>query len=92
MPVDVATIAREFSLTEEDVTREGIRAFLLERLRLLEADRKARCAKYGVANLWDMEKLMEQGKVDEDAILEDFQKVDYLTTRVQRIKAMLEEL
>ena len=62
MPVDVATVAREFSLTEEDVTREGIRAFLLERLRLLEADRKARCAKYGVANLWDMEKLMEQGK------------------------------
>ena len=92
MSLDASDVASEFSLSEDELTLASLRAFMLEQLRLLEADRKARCAKHGVANLWDMEKLMEQGKVDEEVILEDFQKVDYLTTRVQRIKAMLEEL
>ncbi len=92
MSLDASDIASEFSLSEDELTRAGLRAFMLEQLRLFEADRRARCAKFGVANLWDMEKLIEQGKVDEEVILEDFQKVDYLTTRVQRIKAMLEEI
>ena len=30
MSVDVSYLAKEFSLTEEDFTRESIRAFLLE--------------------------------------------------------------
>ncbi len=89
MSVDVASVAKEFSLTEEALTREGIRAFLLEQLRLLETERQARCAKFGVESLEEMDRLLQQGEIDEEAILEDFQQVDYLTTRVERIKAML---
>ncbi len=89
MSVDVASVAKEFSLTEETLTREGIRAFLLEQLRLLETERQARCAKFGVKSLAEMDELLQQGEVDEEAILEDFQEVDYLTTRVERVKAML---
>ena len=39
-----------------------------------------------------MEGLIVAGKVEEEAILEDFQTVDYLTARIKRIKAMLEEV
>ena len=92
MSVDEKSIAREFSLSEPELTRKSLRAFLLEQLRLAEADRKARCARFGVSDLWEMEQLMVEGKVEEDAILEDFQTVDYLTARVKRIKVMLEEL
>ena len=36
---------------------------------------------------------MVEGKVEEEAILEDFQTVDgFLTARVKRIKAMLEQV
>ena len=92
MYIDTTTIAKEFSITEEELTRKSLRAFLLEQLRILEAERKARCAKFGVSDLWEMERLIEQGKVSEEAILEDFQEVDYLTDRAGQIKAMLEEL
>ena len=92
MSVDEKSIAREFSLSEPELTRKSLRAVLLEQLRLIEADRKARCARFGVSDLWEMERLMVEGKVEEDEILEDFQTVDYLTARVKRIKAMLEEL
>ncbi len=92
MSIDATSIAKEFSLTEEELTRESLRAFLLEQLRLLEAERKARCAKFGVKDLWEMEQLFVEGKVEEEEMLEDYQEVDYLTHRSERVKALLQEL
>ena len=92
MLIDTNAIAKEFAITEEELHRKSLRAFLLEQLRLLEAERKSRCAKFGVNDLWGMERLIEQGKVEEEDILADFQTVDYLTSRVKRVKAMLEEV
>ena len=92
MSINVSIIAKEFSLTEEELHRKSLRAFLLEQLRLIDADRQARCAKFGATDLWDMERLMVEGTVSEEAMLEDFQEVDYLTDRAERVKAMLEEI
>ncbi len=92
MSIDIASVAKEFALTEEAVASESLRAFLLQRLRLFEADRQARCAKFGVNTLEEMDGLLRRGEVDEDEILGDFQEVDYLCERIERVKAMLEEL
>ena len=91
MSLDLATVAREFSLSEEDLTREVIRAFLVERLRLLDAERRARCAKFGVNSLEEMDDLIRRGAVEEDDILEDFQEVDHLCDRIAKIRALIEE-
>ena len=92
MPIDASAIAKEFAITEEELQRKSLRAFLMEQLRLIEAERQARCAKFGATDLWDMERLMAEGKVEEEAMLEDFQEVDYLTDRSEKVKAMLEEI
>ena len=92
MPINATRIAKEFALSEEELQRKSLRAFLLEQLRLLEAERKARCAKFGVKDLWEMETLFVEGKVEEEDMLENFQEVDYLTARLERVKAMLEEI
>lgn len=92
MPVSLREVASEFSLSEESLTRESLRAFLLEQLRILDTERRAICARFGVTTLAEMDALLRQGTVTEDAILEDFQHVDYLTTRIERVKAMLEEV
>ena len=89
MPVNVQQVAKEFALSEEALTRESLRAFLLEQLRTFEAERQARCAKFGVTSLNEMDALLRKGAVTEEEILEDFQNVDYLTTRIDRIKQML---
>lgn len=89
MSLDVASVAKEFSLTEAALTRESLRAFLLQQLHLLDTDRRARCAKFGVKTLEEMDELIRHGKVEEDAILEDFQEVDYLGHRIERVKALL---
>jgi hypothetical protein len=45
-----------------------------------------------VTSLAEMDALLQGGAVSEEKILEDFQHVDYLTTRIARIKQMLKEL
>jgi len=72
--------------------RQSLRAFLLERLRLLDAERRAKCAKFGVTALEEMDDLLKTGQVEEEDILEDFQHVDYLTTQIQRIRQLLEKI
>ena len=42
-------------MTEKELMRESLRAFLLAKLHLLDADRKARCAKFGVTSLEEKE-------------------------------------
>lgn len=90
--VAVKEVAQEFALDEKELIRQSLRAFLLERLRLLDAERRAKCAKFGVTTLEEMDDLLKTGQVEEEAILEDFQDVDYLTTQIQRIRQLLEEI
>jgi hypothetical protein len=90
--IDVHQIAQEFNLSEQKLVQESLRAFLLDRLQLLDSERRARCAKFRVASLEEMDDLLKTGQVEEEDILEDFQHVDYLTTQIQRIQQLLEEI
>jgi len=42
-------------------------------MQLLESERRARCAKFGVHSLEEMDELIKNGLVEEEDILEDFQ-------------------
>ncbi len=90
--IDVQQIAQEFKLSEQELVQESLRAFLLDRLQLLDSERRARCARFGVTSLEEMNDLLKTGRVEEEDILEDFQHVDYLTTQIQRIRQLLEEV
>ena len=92
MSLSIQTVAQEFSLSEEALTRESLHAYLLEQLHTLDVERQARCAKFGVTSLTEMDELLQRGVVSEESTLEDFQYVDYLTTRIARVKQMLQEL
>jgi hypothetical protein len=87
--MDVQKIAQEFNLSEQELVQESLRAFLLDRFQLLDSERRACCAKFGVTSLEEMDDLLKTGQVEEEDILEDFQHVDYLTTQIQRIRQLL---
>ena len=90
--LDLEELAREFALSEHDLIVQGLRAFVTDQLRLFRAEMSARCAKFGVTSLEEMDKLVVEGAVDEQSILDDFQNVDYLTTRISRLESLLETL
>jgi hypothetical protein len=88
--IDIGELAQEFALSEQDLISQGLRAFVVEQLRVLRAEKLARCAKFGVASLEEMDKLIADGSVEEDEILDDFQNVDYLTARIEHLEHLLE--
>ncbi len=90
--IAVKQIAQEFALSEEELLRQSLRAFLLDKMRVLESERRARCAKFSVTSLEEMDELIKNGSVEEEDILEDFQNVDYLTTQIESIRQLLEGL
>lgn len=92
MAVSPQQIAEEFGLSEEELARQGLRAFLLDQLHALEVERRARCAKFGVQSLEEFDHLLRENPDEESKMLEDFQQVDYLTHRVKQIQALLEAL
>ena len=90
--VETTHVAQELAMNEEEVTREALRALLRAKIHSLDAERRARCAKFGVTSLQEMDVLMRAGKVEEEEILDDFQNVDFLTNRIARLQKMLGEL
>ena len=90
--MDVRTIAKAFALTEEALTKEPLRALHLDQVRMLDAERQARYAKFGVRSWQEMDKLLQNGVVTAEDILEDLQHVDYRTTRIAPVKGLLEEI
>jgi hypothetical protein len=92
MTIAVAQIAQKLSMPEDQLVQEGIRAVLRNQVAMLEAERRARCARFGVTSLEEMDALVREGRVSEEEILEDFQQVDYLTTRIKELQVTLQGL
>lgn len=90
--VDIGELAHEFVLSEQDLIVRSLQAFILEQLRLFQTEKRARCARFGVTSLEEMDKLIVEGVVEEKDILNDFQNVDYLTTHIERMEYLLEIL
>ena len=90
MTIAVAQIAQKLSMPEDQLVQEGIRAVLRKQVAMLEAECRARCARFGVTSLEEMDALVREGRVSEEEILEDFQQVDYLTARINELRATLQ--
>ena len=88
MPYNIADIAYEFGLTEEELTTEALRTFLKEHVRQLETEVAAHYALAGVDSLRGMERLLRQGDIREEVYQEAFD----LAGRAHRIGMLLEDL
>lgn len=92
MAIEATQVAQELAMSEKALTREALRALLRAKIHALDAERRARCAKFGVTSLSEMDELIRTGKVQEEEILDDFQNVDYLTNRIARLQKMLGDI
>ena len=88
MSISVQAVARQLSIPPEDLQRQAILAFLRDRTLFYNAERLRLCRKYGVSSLQEMDRLIYQGEVDEEAILQDFQRVDFLTAELRKLEGI----
>jgi hypothetical protein len=92
MATTLEQIAEDFFLSKEELIQQSLQAFLLNQLQLLGAERHAILAKFGVNSLEEFNQLIVDRPDEESNLLEDFQRVDYLTYRIKQITKMIEEL
>jgi len=91
----MSTISKVSELLGIDVStleKESLRVYLKKKMREYNAEILEICRKYGVKSAKEFEELYKSGKLDEENTLDDFFRLDYLESQVEKIKAALREL
>ena len=91
----MSTISKVSELLGIDVStleKESLRVYLEKKMREYNAEILEICRKYGVKSAKEFEELYKSGKLDEENTLDDFFRLDYLESQVEKIKAALREL
>jgi len=92
MSLTIHAVADQLDISANDLWRQAIQAFLREQTRFYNVERLRLCQKYGVTSLQEMDGLVAQGKVDEEIILQDFQRVDFLTAKLRQLDGLMAAL
>ncbi len=90
MSMTIQAVASQLAISPKDLARQALQAFLREQARFYNAERLRLCQKYGVSSLQEMDRLVAQGKVEEEIILPDFQRVDFLTAKLRKLAELVE--
>ena len=91
MSLSIDAVANRLAIPSEELWRQALQAFLREQGRFYNVERLRLCQKYSVASLQEMNELAAQGKVDEETILADFQRVDFLTAELRKLGELMAE-
>ena len=92
MSLELETVAKELNVSRDELLEKSLKTYLHEQLRFLNTERLALCKKFGVTTLREMDEMIMKGEAKEEDILEDFQRVDYLTAEAKKIERMLKEM
>jgi len=91
MELTIERVAKALSLSEDLLERESTRAYLQQQWRSVNAEILSLCQKYEVSSWYGLNELIVNEEVEESQVLEDFQRVDHLTAKAERLKKLLEE-
>jgi hypothetical protein len=86
------TVSAEFSLSEDMLIQEGLKAFLEKKLREVKVELFRIHGKYRVASVEELEHLFTTGEVEEKDALDDYHKLDHLEFKREEIQKLLREL
>jgi hypothetical protein len=89
MSLTIHAVADQLAIPDQELQRQALQAFLREQARFYNVERLRLCQKYGVSSLQEMDGLVVEGKVDEEAILSDFQRVDFLTAKLRQLDELM---
>jgi lipase chaperone LimK len=89
MSLTIESVAEQLAISPSELWQRALHAFLKEQARSYNIERLRLCQKYGVSSLQEMDALVAEGKVDEETILLDFQRVDFLTAKLRQLDDLM---
>jgi len=88
----VKEIATKLSIMPEELERESLKIYLEHRLRHLESEIFKIGLKHNIKDIFEMEKLIQEGKIHEDKSWEDFFTLDNLQAEKKKVENLLQEV
>lgn len=88
----VENLATKFSLSKDELIQKGIKAFLLDQLHLFEIEHQKIFASHNIHTMIEFDQLLIDNPDEESNLLENFQRADYLTHRIDEISQWIKEL
>ena len=86
------TVAQELHVPEDELLREGLRAFLERQLRAVKAEIFEICGRYGVSDVEEIEARYRDGTLEEADSWRDLQRLDRLEYKRDRLLQLVEGL
>ena len=90
--VILSTVAQELSVSEDDLLKQALRSILERHLRQVQAEISLICSRYGVSGVEEMEARYRNGALEEADSWRDWQRLDHLEYKRERLLKLLEDL
>ncbi|WP_293444368.1 hypothetical protein [Persephonella sp.] len=90
--VNIASIAKELSIPEDELIKESLKAYLQDKLIEIESEIFRIKKKFGVTNIYELNKKAEKGEISENEAFEDYFLLDNLEAEKEKIEKLLESL
>ena len=86
------TVAEELHVSEEDLLKQGLRAFLERQLRAVKTEIFQITSPYGLSGVEEMEVRYRDGSLEEADTWRDLQRLDHLEYKRDRLLKLPEAL
>ena len=87
--LDIKSLAEELSIPEEKLIKESLKTYLNDKLIEIESEIFKLRKKWKVKDIYEMNKLTEEGKIAEEEALDDFFLLDNLEAERDKILKVL---
>lgn len=88
----ITALSRELQRPKEAILEESLQALLERQLREVKAEILQIVGKYNVTSVEQMEERYRSGALDEAGTWQDFQRLDHLEYKRDRLAQLLQEL
>ena len=88
----ISKVSELLGIDESTLEKESLKVYLKKKMMEYNAEIIEICRKYGIKSAKEFEELYKSGKLDEENTLDDFFRLDYLETQIEKIKAALRVL
>lgn len=90
MATSFEEVATVLQIKKENLAEEGLKAFLREKLRGLNAGITTIYLKYGVSSFEELDAKINKGELNETDTFDDFTRVDYLESMKDKLREIME--
>lgn len=90
--VTLEKLAQDLQMKPDELMRESLETFLRHRLKVVESELFLLAKRYGVRNVQELDKVIQEGKFHEQDTFEDYFKFDNLEAKRDLILEHLKKL